>query len=181
MASDYENFKTWYADILIKLYPERNSGFAILMIAFPLLERYLRHKNRLSHKDNLNNGCMDEFRNMFPVLTTPEVAWKFWNIFRNGILHQVTLSRENKRGTEMPVGWLSHDIDSAINIESDGSFLIHPVLFTKHIVDIIESDFTTFEKGSALSTKLPKVKQHPTATNTGRGVQTIVLGTNTES
>ena len=123
---------------------------------------------------------MDDLRSMFPALPTTEAARKFWNIFRNGILHQVTLSRENKRGTEMPEGWLSHDINSAISIESDGSFLIHPVLFTKQVVAIIENDFGTFEKGSAVSTKLPKVKPHPTAKNAGQGTQTIVLGTNTE-
>ena len=150
------------------------------MITFPLLERYLRHKNRLSHKDILSNRCMDELRRMFPCLPSTEDARKFWSIFRNGILHQVTLSRENKSGILMPEGWLSHDKNSAITIESDGSFLIHPVLFSKHIVDIIESDFATFKKGSAVSTKLPKVNPHPTATNTGQGIQTIVLGTNTE-
>ena len=176
MASDFDNFKAWYTDTLEKLYPYRNSGFGILMIVFPLLERYLRHKNGLSHKDNLSDGCMDELRRIFPVLPTIEAARKFWNIFRNGILHQVTLSRENRSGTLMPEGWLSHDINSAINIESDGSFLINPVHFAKHIINKIESDFATFEKGSAVSTKLPKVKPHPTATNAG----TIVLGTNTE-
>jgi hypothetical protein len=180
MASNFKNFKNWYADTLNKLYPDRNSGFAILMITFPLLERYLRHKNKLSHKDNLNDRCMDELRFMFPVLSTTEVAWKFWNIFRNGILHQVTLSRENKKGKKMPEGWVSHDINAAVIIESDGSFLIHPVLFAKHIVGKIESDFAIFEKGSAVSTKLPKVKPHPTATNVGQGTQTIILGTNTE-
>ena len=178
MASDLENFKDWYVKTLLKLYPERYSGFPILMIAFPILERYLRNKNGISHKDNkLSDGCMDDLRNMFPVLHATEVARKFWNVFRNGILHQVTLSRENRNGVRMPEGWLSHDINSAIVIESDGSFLIHPVLFTKQIVDIIENDFGTFEKGS---TKLPRVKPHPTAKNVGQGTQKIVLGTNTE-
>jgi len=180
MAIDFENFKSWYVDTLLKLYPNRNSGFAILMVAFPLLERYLRHKNGLTHRENLSNGCMDQLCSMFPALTNTETAWKFWNIYRNGILHQVTLSRVNRRGTDMPDGWLSHDIHSAIDIESDGSFLIHPVLFTKHIIDIIESDFDTFVQGSAASTKLPKVKPHPTATKTGQGGQRIVHGTNTE-
>jgi hypothetical protein len=176
MASDSENFKAWHSETLARLYPCRNSGFAILMIVFPLLERYLRHKNGLSHKDNLSDGCMDELRRIFPVLPTIDAAWKFWNIFRNGILHQVTLSRENRSGALMPEGWLSHDIHSAINIESDGSFLIHPVNFAKHIIDKIESDFAIFEKGSAVSTKLPKVKLYPTAPSAG----TIILGTNTE-
>ena len=77
-------------------------------------------------------------------------------------------------------GWLSHDIDRAIKIESDESFLIHPVLFTKHIVEMIENNFGLFEKVSEASTKLPKVKPHPTATRVDQGAQSIVLGTNTE-
>ena len=123
---------------------------------------------------------MDELRNLFPVFPTNEAAWKFWHVFRNGVLHQVTLSREHKSGNVMLNGWLSHDIDKAIKIESDESFLIHPVLFTKHIVEIIENNFGIFEKISAASTKLPKVKQHPTAKRVEQGVQTFVLGTNTE-
>ena len=181
MPSDLDNFKAWYNDILEKLYPDLNAGFAILMIAFPLLERYLRHKNGLSHKDNLNNGCMDEFRKLFPILSTIEVAWKFWQVFRNGVLHRVTLSREHKSGSAMPDGWLSHDIDKAIKIESDESFLIHPVLFTKHIVDMIENNFGIFETVSEASTKLPEVKSHPTATRVDQGVPSVVLGTNTEN
>ena len=161
---------------LDKLYPYRDSGFAILMIIFHILERYLRNKNGLSHKDNLNDGCMVELRNLFPMLPSNDGAWKFWNIFRNGILHQVTLSREKRSGQPLPEGWLSHDIDSAIQIETDGSFLIHPVYFGKTIIERINNDFITFEQGSAVATKLPKVKTHPTATSS----RPIVVGTNTE-
>ena len=156
MDSDYENFKTWYVDTLNKLYPDRNSGFAILMITFPLLERYLRHKNRLSHKDILSNRCMDELRRMFPCLPSTEDARKFWSIFRNGILHQVTLSRENKSGILMPEGLLSHDKNSAITIESDGSFLIHPVLFSKHIVDIIRAILQHLKKDLPFRLNYPR-------------------------
>jgi len=177
MATNFENFKSWYADTLLELYPDPNSGFVILMVTFPLLERYLRHKNGLTHEDNLSNDCMDELCEMFPALPNGKAARNFWKIYRNGILHQVTLSRD----TAMPDGWLSYEIDSAISVESDGSFLIHPVLFSKHVLHIIENDFATFEQGSAASTKLPKVKPHPTATKAGapRG-QHIVLGTSTE-
>ena len=176
MASDLENFKAWYVETLSKLYPFRNSGFPILMIAFPLIERYLRNKNRLSPKENLSKECMENLREMFPDLLNNKAAWKFWNIFRNGVLHQVTLSRENRGGKEMPEGWLSHDIKSAITIESDGSFLIHPVIFTKQVVNIIENDFGTFEKSSGALTKLPNVKPHPIAKN----AEAYILGTNTE-
>ena len=180
MTSDFNNFKAWYKDTLEKLYPNRNSGFAILMIAFPLLERYLRHKNGLSYKDNLNKGCMDELCNLFPILTTNETARKFWHVFRNGILHQVALLGKDKKGSAMPDGWLSHDIDKAIKIGLDESLIIHPVLFTKHIVEIIENDFEVFEKVSTVSIELPKVKPHPTETRVDKGEQSFVLGTNTE-
>jgi hypothetical protein len=124
---------------------------------------------------------MDELRKLFPALPTNEAAWKFWHVFRNGLLHQVTLSRKNKSGVAMPDGWLSHDIDTAVKIESDESYLIHPVLFTQHILETIENNFGVFEKVSPDSSKLPKEKPHPTAKRIEHGTQSIVLGTNTEN
>ncbi len=154
MVTDFENFKSWYADPLLTLYPDRNLGFVILMVAFPLLERYLRHKSGLTHKDNLNDGFMDELCKMFPdSLDNCTVAKEFWSIYRNGILHQVTLSRVNPKGTVMRDGGLSHDIDSAISVES-GNFLVHPVHFSKEVLHKIENDFATFERGSTDSTNL---------------------------
>lgn len=34
-----KNFKAWYVEILRSLYPQREAGFVILFVAFPLLER----------------------------------------------------------------------------------------------------------------------------------------------
>jgi hypothetical protein len=42
-----KNFEVWYKAILEGLYSNRNAGFVILMVAFPLLERYLREKSGL--------------------------------------------------------------------------------------------------------------------------------------
>lgn len=175
MTTNFNNFKSWYADILLNLFKlyssDQNSGFVILMVTFPLLERYLRHKNGLTYKNDLSNGFMDDLYKMFPVLPNRKAACDFWNVYRNGILHQVTLSRVNRKGKNMPDGWLSHKINSAISVESDGSFLIHPVRFSEQVLHIIENDFATFEQGPPASTKLPKEKFHPTAN---------ILGTNTE-
>lgn len=181
MATDFENYKSWYADTLLKLYPDRNSGFVILMVVFPLLERYLRHKNGLSHRDNLTHGCMDELSKMFPALRDRKTARNFWNVYRNGILHQVTLSRQNHSGSAIPVGWLTHDIQLPVLVESGGSFWVHPVLFSKHVLQIIEKDFGIFERTSAVSTHLPKVKSHPAPTKkVGPTGQKVILGTNTD-
>jgi hypothetical protein len=73
----------------------------------------------------------------------------------------------------MPVGWLSHD-KKMVSIESDGSFWIHPVLFSKHVVQTIEIDFAVFEGTTASQSPLPKVKEIPIP----RGP--IILGTNTD-
>jgi len=180
MTSDLDNFKAWYKDTLEKLYLDKNSGFPILMIAFPLLERYLRHKNGLGYKDKLNNGYMDELRSLFPVLPTNKIAQTFWHVFRNGLLHQVTFSHEHS-GNTMPAGWLSYDIDTAVKIESDGSFIINPKRFAEDIVETIENNFGIYKKVSEDSTQLPNVKPHPTAKRIEQGVPSIVLGTSTEN
>jgi len=181
MSADYENYRSWYANLLPKLYPCRNAGFAILMVVFPLLERYLRQKNRLGPKDDPSDGCMDDLGNIFPALSDHRTARNFWNVYRHGILHQVTLSRQNRSGSTLPVGWLSHDKRVAILIESDGNFWVHPVLFSKKILQTIEEDFKTFEGTSAASTRLPTVKAQPkTKTTNVPGGQQVILGTSTD-
>ena len=35
-------FKQWYADVLDRMYPDRDAGFAIMLITIPILERYIR-------------------------------------------------------------------------------------------------------------------------------------------
>jgi hypothetical protein len=44
MATTRENFQSWYATVLRKLIPDTNAGFPIALVAFPLLERYVRQK-----------------------------------------------------------------------------------------------------------------------------------------
>ncbi len=47
MNTDLANFRAWYVDTLNQLYPRRESGIAVLMLSFPLLERYLRQTTDL--------------------------------------------------------------------------------------------------------------------------------------
>jgi hypothetical protein len=173
MMTHRENFKAWYVDVLNGLYPLRDAGFVILMIAFPLLERYLRQKLQLPPQAILQDSFYDELTKLLPQLPDRTTAKNFWQVYRNGILHEVTLSRQNRSGSQMPVGWLSHD-KPIVSIESDGSFWIHPVLFSQHVVQTIEADFSVFEGTAASQSPLPRVK----AVQIPSGL--IVLGTNTE-
>jgi len=81
---------------------------------------------------------------IFPVLRDAATAMQFWNIYRNGFLHQATLSTCTRTSATLPVGWLTHDIADAIQIKSDSSFCVHPVLFSETIVREIEKDSAVF-------------------------------------
>jgi hypothetical protein len=178
MSTHHENFESWFRKPLELLFPDRDSGFAILLIAFPLLERYLRQKTGLTPDQNLSDAFFDELLKLFPILGSRVTATQFWKIYRNGLLHVITLSRQTRGGTQLPVGWLSHD-KPLISIETDGSIWINPVDFARRVVEVIESDFATFE-GTASATRLPTVKPQTVAKAGVSNVQVTIFGTNTD-
>jgi hypothetical protein len=178
MSTHRDNFESWYKKVLELLYPHRDAGFPILLITFPLLERYLRQKTCLASDDTLSDGFYDELMQIFPVLTSRDHARNLWQIYRNGLVHEITFSHQTRKGAVMPTGSLSHD-KPMITIESDGSIWINPRDFAQHVVSTIESDFSTFEGSSASTSRLPTVKAvrtQPSAADPGR----IILGTNTD-
>ena len=162
MNTNRDNFRAWYSKVLDGLYSDQNAGFVILMISFPLLERYLREKSSV-HEGKLNASFYSELQRIFPVITTQETAKQFWQVYRNGLLHQVTLSLKNKKGIQMPAGWLHQDVD-LLKIDGSGNFWVHPAKFAKIVIEVIENDFETFEGQHSDSHPLPRV--HPTILGT---------------
>lgn len=164
MNQNLNNFRSWYVNILNELYSKEDAGFTILMISFPLLERYLREKSGV-HEGNLNDSFHNELQTVFPALTTLETAKQFWHVYRNGLLHQVTLSMKDRKGIQMPTSWLHKEVD-ILKIDNSGDFWVHPVKFAKKVIEVIENDFTTFEGQHSANHPLPRI--HP-----------ITLGTST--
>ena len=115
------------------------------MISLPLSERYLRRKHNLKPDDHMSEAAMGGLYAMFPTLGTPAQARVFWNVYRNGFLHQATVSRSTKGGASLPDGWLTHDVAESIRVEPDGSLTVNPVLLSKTIIRIISADFAAFE------------------------------------
>jgi hypothetical protein len=164
-ATSQELFKAWYEDVLSMLYPHRNAGIAVFMISAPLAERYLRQKSNLGPEANLNDEFMRRLARLFPALTEA-TARQFWAAYRHGFLHQATLSTLTRGGAALPVGWLSHDILDAIQIMPDGSFCVHPVLFSQKIVAEIRADFAAFSGTIAGAPPLARVESfHPITTH----------------
>jgi hypothetical protein len=66
-------------------------------------------------------------------------------VYRNGLLHVVTLSSKTRSGRELPGAELSHDFLSSVAIARNGHINLNPVLFAEQVLKIIENDFKTFE------------------------------------
>jgi hypothetical protein len=160
-----KNFEAWYKAILDGLYSNRNAGFVILMVAFPLLERYLREISGVQD-ENLNDSSFNKLSSVFPELKSQKDARNFWQVYRNGLLHQVTFSKKNRQGVKMPDGWVSND-GAAISLDSNSVFWVHPSNFAKRIIDTIEKDFATFEGQNSTDHPLPRVHQFPNVLGTG--------------
>ncbi len=144
MDENLKNFRSWYVSVLETLYPILDAGIAALLISFPLLERYLRQKSGLTPANNLDPKCWRTLLAVFPELRDAVSAERFWQVFRNGFLHQVTLSHSTRKGTSLPNGSLTHDVSEPVSIASDDSFVVHPRLFSQRVVSTIEIDFAIF-------------------------------------
>jgi hypothetical protein len=159
LGDEEKNFKDWYVDVLELLYPNHNAGIAVFMISLPLLERYLRQKNGRAPADGLNDACHSDLRVIFPSLPNVATARQFWSVYRDGFLHQATLSLHTRSGAGLPVGWLSHDIAIAIELRADGSFVVQPELFSKQVIRTIQSNFGVFASVGAGAPPLPVVQK----------------------
>ncbi len=177
MDEDRRNFQAWYADILQSLYSTRAGGIAVLMISTPLLERYLRQKNGRTPEQSLDDSCMETLRSVFPALVDTATARKFWGVYRNGFLHQATLSLKTRGGVPLPAGSLTHDESAAIRVNADGSFVLHPELFSRQVVKTIEGDFPTFVGTGNPGPRPPQVVAYASPASSPLDTSNIVLST----
>ncbi len=158
MDQDRKNFQAWYADALELLYPKRDAGIAVFMIAFPLLERYLRQVNHRAPDEELDAGCWRTLRALFPTLPSDEAAKDFWTVCRQGFLRQAAMSLRAKDGGALPAAALTNDIViDPVTLNRNGGFVIHPVLFSKLVVRTIEKDFAAFAGAGAAAPPLPQI------------------------
>jgi hypothetical protein len=94
---------------------------------------------------------------------SPPKARAFWQVYRNGLLHQGTFSQR------IPVyyGLASHDITEIIVIdEATGNFCVHPVRFAKQVLEQIGNDFSTYEGAASAAPPLPTVAPFQIAPDT---------------
>lgn len=86
------NFEVWFGSKLTPLIADAGAGFIVAMVAFPLLERYLRRKSGANPSTKAFRAAL---LHIFPELGTDAVAQQFWESYRHGLLHNVVLNMES--------------------------------------------------------------------------------------
>lgn len=153
----HDEFDAWFTRVLRSLYPNRDAGFAIVITAFPPLERYLRQKTGVAAGNIRDPRFCEALFGIFPELKSPENAKQFWEIYRNGLLHQCTFNALDSKSQRLADGIVSHDRPIDFDAANDRCW-INPISFAERVIDTITADFATFE-GTA--PPLPVVKDYP--------------------
>lgn len=137
-SSSRENFALWFAKPLTTLMADDHSGFAVAMVTFPILERYLRAASGAEPNSPPFNQAL---LRVLPELQGATNANLFWAIFRHGILHNAALSRETHGLSP---------IKPIVEIGLNGKVWMNPNLFAHRVLATIRSDFAQFEMGIPL-------------------------------
>lgn len=156
---DLRNFHQWIRAPIRKLLPTKHAGFALAMIAFPVLERWTRGKVGIKSrllKGPAGDRFYAELAVQFQSLrdpadgTFPHLAHAFWQAFRNGILHQTTFSRTPIKvlGVEtLPVfcAFVPRTGVPILTTHSTRTFILDPYAFAEAVVSIVEKDFSAYK------------------------------------
>ncbi len=153
-----QRFQLWYKEPIETLIAkDEHTGFAVLMLTLPILERYLRQKLTIT-QDNLPDSFHEELVKLFPQFQKKENAKRFWRVYRHGLLHQATL-----QGLDGIIAFV-HNAVSIVECAPDGrTFGLSPNQFALAVLSIIENDLTTFENVSGSQPQLPSVQEHAAA------------------
>jgi hypothetical protein len=149
--ADREAFRRRFKEPVELLIARKHSGFALMMITLPLLERFLRGRSHLKGAARLTELFHIEFFKVFPALGDVNGARAFWQCFRHGILHQATFSlkRADGAGFSGVIGFEELS-GRAIALQRSGDpehivCTVDPVAFARIVLAEVESDLETFQ------------------------------------
>jgi hypothetical protein len=77
-------------------------------------------------------------------LADPAQGRRFWEAYRNGLLHHVATQTDGKGKRGPPRACLTHDIPEAIQFDAAGGLYVHPERFAKRVMEVIEGDFGSY-------------------------------------
>lgn len=161
MATSEADFRKWFVDSLVQLRTNGDAGFIFVLVAFPLLERYLRRKSGCPDGQDLSPAFFKSLGLLFTDIAGNEC--QFWDCYRNGLLHQVTFPRaklNKKRGiwvTLPEAGISGYDPRPAYFLRATAQFYLNPISFFDTVTNAILTDFATYEGSGSVHFNLPSV------------------------
>lgn len=156
MTDTRSYFEKWFKQPLLRLQADPDAGFATVMISLALLERYLREKSGLGESPQTNASFRSELMKIFPTLSSDTLAQRFWAVCRHGLMHQATFKTTFNGSVAMRLHDSAPEIEHSYDSVGD-VFVISPTKFSNRVIEIIESDFRTFEAPSSPGHPLSKV------------------------
>jgi len=161
MTNSEAEFRKWFVDSLSPLRPCGDSGFIFLLVAIPILERYLRRKSRCADGQDLNDAFFEELSKFLGGVRGQER--EFWNCYRNGLLHHVTFAqtkwmRKEKEWRDLPkVAISGHDPRPVYFDQAKNEFYVNPVAFFDLVTATVLADFATYESDGVTKYSLPSI------------------------
>jgi hypothetical protein len=160
MKNSEAEFRRWFVESLDGLRANGDAGFIFLLVAFPLLERFLRRRSQCPDGLKLNDAFYANLSSLFSEISGREKD--FWNCYRNGLLHHVTFSSAKlaKKGawSSLPEAAISgHDSRPVYFLVAASQFYVNPIAFFDVVINAILADFATYESSSTSVYHLPSM------------------------
>src|SRR5205814_1438057 len=161
MKTSESEFRKWFVDILSPLRRSGNAGFIFLLVAIPILERYLRRKSQCPEGQPFTDTFFKELGKLFSEISGMESD--FWNCYRNGLLHYATFAR--KKGLKKTSVWTGlpkaaisgHDSRPVYFDQAKSEFYVNPIAFFDLVIETVLADFATYESDGFTKYSLPSL------------------------
>jgi len=148
-------FRTWFMEPLEVLY-EMQAGFPIMLVILPILERFLREVSGVA-EGSLDDDFFDVLIELFPALKSRDLARRFWQTYRNGLLHQLSFSLRDRRGRAMPSACITFDQEEAVLVHEEDQVSVNPISFGKLVTEVILDDYEVMAGEASPNHPLPFV------------------------
>jgi len=163
MPTAKETFFSYFEDPIKILQKTPNCALGVVILCFPLLERYLRETSGCKQDKPLNDKFFEDLRVILPALNSLVQAKQFWQVYRNGLLHQGAFSAADRKGTIMPYGVITGDTPALGYESTTDTFYVNPKLFSDAVLDFIREDLATLSAPAATNHEMPGVGSQPSS------------------
>jgi hypothetical protein len=142
-----ENFKRWFIGTIDLLCKEEFTGIPLLMISFPLFERYA---------EAIKIDMFQAFCNVFHLRNRKE-ALIVWKSFRHGLLHKASFNtkvylKDYKSTEYIYQCGVKDDISKEVHIEQNEmrqwTIFISPNKFARKVIELVLDNFEEFYKAN---------------------------------